>query len=61
MSGTFESLSGTVINFADGTSHSTAPKCTVTLNGKAAKLDDLQKGDTVSLSGNPATSVAATR
>lgn len=38
-----------------------AQNATVTINGNAGKLSDLQAGDTVSLSGNPATSVSATR
>lgn len=65
MSGTFKSFSGnTLVLSHDGdpeTSHEVAPDATVTLNGKAAKMADLKVGDTVALSGDPATSVSATR
>lgn len=41
--------------------HSVLATATVTLNGKAAKMADLQAGDHVELSGKPASSVTATR
>ena len=65
MSGTFASLSGQVITFEkdDGSSgtQNVAANASITLNGKPAKLADLKDGDLVSFSGDPATSVTATR
>lgn len=58
--------SGLTVNVShdDGspdTKHKIDKSATVTLNGKPAKLGDLQAGDTVVVSGSPATSVAAKR
>lgn len=41
--------------------HDIADDATVTLNKKPATLAELQVGDEISLSGDPATSVTATR
>jgi hypothetical protein len=64
MSGKFVTVSGSTITLGhpgkDDTTHSVAAGATVTRDGVAAKLTDLQAGDHVSLSGDPATSVSAT-
>ena len=36
-------------------------KCSVTLNGKEAKVTDFMPGDKLEVSGQPATSIKATR
>jgi len=63
--GVLKSVSGnTLVLSHDGdpdTSHSVATDAVVTVNGLAAKLADLQAGDDVSLSGDPAKTVAASR
>lgn len=61
MRGTLKSVLGDTITFDDDSTHTVAPNAAVTLNGKTAKLADLKAGDNVSLSGNPATSVSASR
>lgn len=63
--GTLRSVSGNTLEVADDdgntASHSVAPNATVTLDGKKATLADLKAGDSVTLTGDPATSVTATR
>lgn len=63
MTGTFKAFDAatSTMTFADDTDHKIAPGATVTLNGKPSALGSLKAGDTVSLSGDPATSVSATR
>lgn len=63
--GTLKSVSGSTLELdhGDGTmdTYDVAPGVSVTLNGKPSSLDKLQPGDVCTLSGDPATSVAATR
>lgn len=63
--GTLKSVSGNslVLTLSDGSdsTRSVAPGAAVTLDGKSALLADLKAGDTVTLSGDPASSVSATR
>lgn len=64
--GTFVSLKGNTVTLSHGgnkpdTTHSVKADATVTLNGATAKLTDLLAGDHVDISGDPATSVTATR
>lgn len=67
MSGTFVSLKGSTVTLSHpGTrqpdsTHDVDAAAVITLDGKTAKLTDLQAGDRVSLGGNPATTVTATR
>ena len=65
MSGTFVSLSGNTITVNDnGGAQKTLTvdaNAKVTLNGKAGKLDDLKPGDKLSLSGDPVTTINASR
>lgn len=65
MSGTFVSCKNGTITLSHGnkanTDHAVEPMATVTLNGDPSALTDLQAGDKVNLSGDPATSVSATR
>lgn len=56
-----KSVSGNTLTFDDGSTKSVASGASVTLNGSPAKLSDLKAGDNVSCSGDPATSVSATR
>lgn len=65
--GIFVSLKDDTITLSHGvgkkdTTHSiNRLKCTVLIDGQAAKLEDLQTGDDLTIEGNPATSVSATR
>lgn len=58
---------GKIILMADesmetpGASYDLAPKGECTINGKAYPLDDLKRGDKVTLEGEPVTKVTATR
>jgi hypothetical protein len=62
----FKSFSGTTMVLSDDaggadTSVEIAPNATVTLDGNNVSMDKLRAGDTVQSSGNPATSITATR
>jgi hypothetical protein len=62
--GSFVSLDNYTLTLSgDGgeTRHDVMPTATVTLNGKTAQLEDLLIGDRVSLQGDPAVVVSATR
>lgn len=63
--GTITAISGNTLSLShdDGTTsdRNVDTSATVTLNGTRAKFADLKVGDKVSLSGDPATSVTATR
>lgn len=66
ITGTFVSLKGDTLTLSHGgnkadTRHSVSKDATVTINGTAGKLADLQASDDVSLSGDPVSSVSATR
>lgn len=65
MCGTLKSVSGNsiVVEDSDGNKRtvSVSKEATVTLDGKASKLSELKAGDGVEVSGDPATSVSATR
>lgn len=61
MRGIVKSVSGNVITFDDDSTHECEAKASVTCNGKACKLSELKAGDSVSLTGDPATVVSATR
>jgi hypothetical protein len=64
--GTIISISGSAITMShtDGTpndTHTVAAGATITINGATALLTDLLPGDGVTITGDPATSVVATR
>lgn len=63
--GIFVSVSGQVVTLSHDkgatTNHDVDAGATVALNNKAAKLSDLKAGDEITLSGNPAVTVDATR
>ena len=66
VTGTFECLKNGVMTLCHGkntpkTTHAIADTATCTINGQGAKVADLQEDDTISLTGDPATSVSATR
>ena len=62
----FKSFAGSTLVLSDDAggpdaSVPVAPNATVTLDGNNVAMDKLRAGDTVQTSGNPATSVTATR
>jgi len=66
VTGTFESLKDGLMTLRHGkntpkTTHAIADNATCTINGQGAKVADLQDDDTISLTGDPATSVSVTR
>ncbi len=66
VSGTFVSLKNNVLTLSHGggkknTTHTLAPDVTATIDGQAAKVEDVEVGDSVSISGDPVTSVSANR
>jgi phosphate uptake regulator len=65
MSGKIKSIHGTtlVLLLDDGTDQTVSlhKNCSATLDGKPAKLTELQLGDHVTLAGDPPTSITATR
>ena len=65
MKGKFKSIDNRTITFQkDDDTEGTiivANGALITLNGKKAKLDELEEGDELTFNGDPATSVAATR
>ncbi len=52
---------GDTIVLAGNFTHKVQPNATVDINGKPAKLADLKQNDMVSLDGNPAVAIVATR
>lgn len=64
-SGVLKSVSNNTLHFTDNNgddqSVSVVNNVSVTLNGKSSKLADLKAGDAIQVSGDPATSVSATR